>query len=41
MPIVVQSVVRGKPIPYNDGLTPEVITKIGIKLDPVILMKLL
>ena len=34
MPIVVQSAVRGKPIPYNEGLTPEVITKNWHKIRP-------
>ena len=34
MPIVVQSMVRGKPIPYNEGLTPEVISKNWHKIRP-------
>lgn len=34
VPSVVQSVVKGKPIPYNDGLTPEVIAKNWHKIRP-------
>jgi hypothetical protein len=34
LPIVVQSVVKVKPIPYNDGLTPEVIAKNWHKIRP-------
>jgi hypothetical protein len=34
MPIVVQSAVRGKPIPYNEGLTPEIIKKNWHKIRP-------
>lgn len=34
VPSVVQSVVKGKPIPYNDGLTPDVIAKNWHKIRP-------
>ena len=34
MPIVLQSAVRGKPIPYNEGLTPEIIKKNWHKIRP-------
>jgi hypothetical protein len=34
IPIVVQSAVRGKPIPYNEGLTPEIIKKNWHKIRP-------
>jgi hypothetical protein len=34
VPNVVQTVVKGKPIPYNDGLTPEVIAKNWHKIRP-------
>jgi len=34
LPSVVQSAVKGKPIPYNEGLTPEVIAKNWHKIRP-------
>jgi hypothetical protein len=34
MPNIVQSAVKGKPIPYNEGLTPEVISKNWHKIRP-------
>jgi hypothetical protein len=34
VPSVVQSVVKGKPIPYNDGLIPEVVAKNWYKIRP-------